>query len=111
MDGFGKRAESVSYAEFLDAELRHLEPSLIFSFGGNAWNSVSRELNPRPVGQTNADRSKMMDIHGVLHRVESPIDSYVLPLSHMSGQVWWRFPPVEYIDRMQRGIEHWQEVR
>lgn len=106
-DGFGRAAERVSYAEFLEDELRALAPSLVFTFGGNAWRTVRREMEPETVQPFGGDPDSIMQVHGTLHRVTTPIDTFVLPLSHMSGQVWWRFPPEAYIDRLRTGVDRW----
>jgi len=46
-----------------------------------------------------------MSIHGTLHRISEPVNTYVLPLAHMSGQVWWRFLPDEYISQLSEVLE------
>jgi|GEM_PF-1408555 len=108
VDGFGSRAERTSYDAFLARELRELDPELIITFGGNAWPALRKEVYPRPVMETTADPGSIMDIHGVLHHIEEPVETYVLPLAHMSGQVWWRFPPDEYISRLNHALEAWK---
>jgi hypothetical protein len=52
-----------------------------------------------------ADPESIMSIHGTLHWISGPVSTYVLPLVHMSGQVWWRFPPDEYISRLSEALE------
>ena len=104
VDGFGRRAEQASYEALLQTELVELDPELIITFGGNAWDALRRYTHPRPVESEDADPKSVMDIHGVLHRIRSPANTHVLPLAHMSGQVWWRFPPAEYIDRLVEAL-------
>lgn len=106
-DGFGRSAEQVSYAAFLEDELRELDPALVFTFGGNGWSIVRREMDPEPLQSVDGEPDSIMDVHGCIHRVSSPTETFVLPLSHMSGQVWWRFPPEIYIDRMREVLKRW----
>lgn len=105
VDGFGTAEERVSYHTFLERELQSLNPDIVFTFGGNAWPALRRHTSPEPVIETDADPGSVMDIHGTVHRISDPIDSYVIPLAHMSGQVWWRFPPDEYIDRFSTALQ------
>lgn len=109
-DGFGRRAEDISYTQYLEAEIQALQPDLIFTFGGNAWSTVRGQGTVAPVANAAANPAKMMDIHGVLHELTEPVSTFVLPLSHMSSQVWWRFPPEEYIDRLNEGVSLWTEI-
>jgi len=110
-DDFGQRAERISYTAFLEEEIRELEPSLLFSFGGNAWSTIRRETDPTPVESVSVDPDRITDVHGTLHRVDAPVETYVLPLSHMSGRVWWGFSPEDYVDRLTAGLERWRELR
>ncbi|GAA0507744.1 Uracil DNA glycosylase superfamily protein [Halorubrum aquaticum] len=105
VDGFGTAAERASYQSLLERELRALDPELVITFGGNAWPALRRSTTPVPVVDTNADPDSIMSIHGTLHQISKPIDAHVLPLAHMSGQVWWRFPPDEYISRLSEALE------
>ncbi|MFC6890994.1 hypothetical protein [Halorubrum trueperi] len=54
---------------------------------------------------TDVDPDSTMTTHGILHRTSDPIDTHVLLLAHMSGQVWWQFPPDEYISRLSEAFE------
>ncbi|ELZ52495.1 hypothetical protein C465_01614 [Halorubrum distributum JCM 9100] len=94
-----------SYQHLLERELRALDPDLVITFGGNAWPALRRSTAPELVVDTDADPESIMSIHGTLHRISDPIDTHVLPLAHMSGQVWWRFPPDEYISRLSEALE------
>ena len=105
VDGFGAAAERVSYENLLERELRALDPELVITFGGNAWPALRRSTTPVPVMETDADPGSIMSIHGTLHEISDPIDAHVLPLAHMSGQVWWRFPPDEYISRLSAALD------
>lgn len=111
VDGFGRSAERKSYSKFLEEEIRSLDPTLIITFGSNAWDSLRRETDPTLAIDSKADPSKMLEIHGDLHSIANPIDSFVLPLSHMSGQVWWRFPPEEYLKRLDTALETWTQIQ
>lgn len=104
VDGFGRTEERVSYRALLKRELQALDPEVVFTFGGNAWPALRRHTSPKPVVETDADPDSVMDIHGTLHRISEPVETYVLPLAHMSGQVWWRFPPDEYIARLSNAL-------
>lgn len=108
-DGFGRRAEEVSVNRYLSKEIQSLDPDIVFTFGGNAWSAIRGHTDPRAVVDVRKNPEKMMEIHGVLHRIETPTDTYVLPLSHMSGQVWWRFPPDEYIERLESALAEWKD--
>ncbi|ELZ59031.1 hypothetical protein C466_00175 [Halorubrum distributum JCM 10118] len=88
-----------------DYQLRALDPDLVITFGGNAWPALRRSTTPEPVMETDADPESIMAIHGILHRISEPVNTHVLPLAHMSGQVWWRFPPEEYISRLSKALE------
>lgn len=59
--------------------------------------------------ETAADSESVMDIHGVLHRITEPVETYLLPLAHMSSQVWWRFPPEEYLSRLSDALATWRQ--
>ncbi|AOW79813.1 hypothetical protein HTSR_0620 [Halodesulfurarchaeum formicicum] len=108
VDGFGSSAERSSYEALLEGELKALDPELIFTFGGNAWSALRRYTYPQPVESTGAEPESIMSIHGVLHHIDNPVNAYVLPLAHMSGQVWWRFPPDEYISQLNKAIKIWK---
>lgn len=108
-DGFGKRAERASFQSFLDTELRAIDPDLIVAFGGNAWSTLRRELAAKSVDDPDIDDGKIMQAHGHVYNTENTVETSIIPLGHMSGQVWWRFPPDEYIDRLQKGVERWKE--
>ncbi|WP_245810847.1 uracil-DNA glycosylase family protein [Halorubrum halodurans] len=105
VDGFGVADERASYQHLLERELRALNPELVITFGGNAWPALQRSTTPEPVVDTDADPESIMSIHGTLHRISEPVNTHVLPLAHMSGQVWWRFPPDEYISRLSEALE------
>jgi uracil-DNA glycosylase len=68
-------------------ELRALDPELILTFGGNAWSALRRHADPEPVG------------------------TYLLPLAHTGGQVRWRFPPDEYVARLDDALAAWRRRR
>mgnify|MGYP005864382449 CR=1 FL=1 len=104
VNGFGANAERVSYQHLLERELRALDPELVITFGGNAWPALRRSTAPDEAAGL-VDPESIMAIHGTLHRISEPIDTHVLPLAHMSGQVWWRFPPDEYISRLSKALE------
>lgn len=109
-DGFGTRAEDVSYEHFLKREIEALDPDVIFTFGGNAWSALRRNTGPRPVTDDHVDPSKMMEIHGVVHEIAEPVETIVLPLCHMSGQVWWRYPPEAYIAELEWGLSMFETL-
>ena len=111
VDGFGKRAERTSYETHLVTELQALDPELIITFGGNAWDALRRYAAPTSAVETEADAESVMDIHGILHSIKTPVDTLVLPLAHMSSQVWWRFPPDDYISRLDSGLRAWQALQ
>lgn len=108
-DGFRKRHEEASVEAFLRDELTAIDPDLIFAFGGDAWTAVRSHLGAQLLTDEQLDTSKITEVHGHLGRTTELVNTHVLPLSHMSGQIWWRFPPDEYIERLRTGIETWQE--
>jgi hypothetical protein len=110
VDGFTKREERESVNEFLREELAMIDPDLIFVFGGDAWDVLRGYFDTTPIDTTTVDTSKITEIHGCLCRTGQELDAHVLPLSHMSGQVWWRFPPEEYIERMEAGLREWSTI-
>ena len=103
-DGFGIRDEDVSYDQYLEEEIETLDPDIIFTFGGNAWSALRRNMDPEPLTDDHIDPSRMLDIHGVVHDVETPVETTIIPLSHMSGQVWWQYPPEDYIAELRWGL-------
>jgi len=109
VDGFGSAAEQVSYQNLLEEELQAVDPELVITFGGNAWPALRRYTKPEPVVNTDSDPDSIMDIHGTLHQITNPVETYVLPLAHMSGQVWWRFPPDEYISRLSDALKIFEQ--
>lgn len=100
-NGYGRDVEAVSYEQLLERELQMVDPECIFTFGASAWRTVRHHMDPRPLTDPHIDDSKITAIHGVVHEVETPVQTTVIPLSHMSGQVWWRFPPDEYLARLR----------
>ena len=109
-DGFGKHHENASVDSFLREELRTIDPDLIFAFGGSAWSAVQEHLGAQPVTDDYVNTSKITESHGHLCESTQILETHVLPLSHLSGQIWWRFPPDEYIARLRDGIQTWQEI-
>jgi len=57
------------------------------------------------------DPDRITGIHGTLHRADVPVETLVLSLSHTGGQVRWRFPPKDYVDRLTAGTERWRELQ
>ena len=111
VDGFGSTAEQISYESLLKKELRKINPELVIAFGGNAWPALRQYTAPEPVVKTDSDPESIMSIHGTLHQITEPVETHVLPLAHMSGQVWWRFPPDEYISRLSEALDVFEEQR
>lgn len=108
VDGFNKTEEQASVNEFLRDELIDIDPNLIFAFGGDAWSALRTYFDAIPVQRTSVDPSKITEMHGHLCQANQNLDSKILPLSHMSGQIWWRFPPDDYIKRMEQGLKQWR---
>lgn len=100
-----------SFSEQLRGELETINPDLIFTFGNRAWNPIKTELATEPVESLSIDESKITDLHGHLHRTGRVLDTYVLPLGHMSTQFYGaQIAKQEYMDRMERGIEEWLQL-
>lgn len=109
VDGPSKSEIRVSVDEFLREELSAIDPELIFAFGGKAWSALRDHFDATPIETISGDPSKITEIHGTLCETGRETETKILPLSHMSGQVWWRFPPEEYIERMEAGLQQWIE--
>lgn len=108
LGGYTARQEQAAVQEHLTTELAAIDPELILTFGANAWGTARDYLDARPVSDAPVDTSQMMATHGHLCRTHARLDTFVLPLSHMSGHVWYRFPPDEYIERLEAGLRDWQ---
>lgn len=106
----GSELESLAFRRHLKQELTAIEPRVIFVFGGAAWNTVRRFLNPEPVNPAVGDETSIMDSHGDLYCTDTPVRAFVLPLAHMSGQIWWRFPPEDYIKRLNDVLTELEEI-
>lgn len=103
---YGKRQGAAAFREQVRYELEAIEPDIVFGYGGNVWRTVRDNLGPSLVAETEVDLSSIMEAHGHLFRAIEVDNCYVLPLAHMSGQVWWRFPPDEYVDRLERVLSN-----
>lgn len=110
VDGPNSAEKRASVNEFLREELSTIDPELIFAFGGDAWGILRKHFDATPSETTSVDPGKIMQIHGTLCETGGEVDTKILPLSHMSGQVWWRFPPEEYIERMETGLREWKAL-
>lgn len=111
VDGSSKTERRASVNGFLREEMAKIDPDLIFAFGGDAWGAMRDFFDSSPVQSGPVDPGKITETHGHLCQTGRKIDAHVLPLSHMSGQVWWRFPPEDYIERMEAGLREWAEHR
>lgn len=100
-------------AYFTAPELRTADPDLIFAFGNDAWDVLSRELALTPV---EADHNPAPDagitaIDGHLYRSQRLIETHVVPLLHMSGQAFGaQRSPSEYADRVAQAVRTWKQV-
>lgn len=104
IDGPTTTQTSASIDAFLCDELREISPDIVFVFGGDAWEAVYRRFRLVRVTNEPVDASKTMDVHGAVFRLTGPFETTVIPLAHMSGQVWYRFPPEEYIERLSEAL-------
>ena len=77
-----------SFSEQLREELEAIDPDLIFTFGNRAWNPIRDELAAKPVESLAIDESRITELHGSLHETGRVLDTYVLPLGHMSTQFY-----------------------
>jgi len=109
VDGFGRSAERKSYAKFLEEEIEALDPDLLITFGSNAWDALRRETGPSAVRNSARFTGENVGYPRNTPSISDPIDTFVLPLSHMSGQVWWRFPPSDYIGRLDSALQLWEK--
>ena len=100
-------------AYFTAPELHTADPDLIFAFGNDAWDVLSRELALSPV---EADHNPTPDagitaIDGHLYRSQRLIETHVVPLLHMSGQAFGaQRSPNEYADRIKQAVRIWKQV-
>lgn len=98
-----------SFSEQLREELEAIDPDLIFTFGNRAWNPIKEELATEPVETLAIDELKITELHGHLHETGRVLDTYVLPLGHMSTQFYGaQISKQEYMGRMANGLEQWQ---
>ncbi|MDB9235618.1 hypothetical protein [Halorubrum ezzemoulense] len=51
------------------------------------------------------DPEIIMFMYRNFYRISESVNTYVLLLAYMSGQVWWGFPPHEYILRLSKALE------
>lgn len=100
--------EEWAFRRHLKRELIHIDPKIIFVFGGRAWGTIREYLSPVPYGTKVRDDSKITNAHGRLYYTNSQFCAFILPLGHMSGNSWWQFPPEEYIDRLKAGLSELQ---
>jgi hypothetical protein len=94
----------------LKQELTEIDPAIIFVFGKSAWNTIRTYLNPTSVNTSVKDDSKITKAHGKLYYTNTHICAFVVPLSHMSGNSWWQFPPEEYTDKLETVLTELQET-
>lgn len=100
-----------SFSEQLGTELETLDSDLIFTFGNRAWNPIKEELAAEPVEAPEIDESKITELHGHLHETGRVLDTYVLPLGHMSTQFYGaQISKKEYMSRMEEGLERWRTL-
>jgi hypothetical protein len=100
-----------SFADQLRLELETIDPDLIFTFGNRGWNPVKEELRAEPVDDPDVDESKITELHGHLHQTQRIVDSYVLPLGHMSTQFYGaQISKDDYMGRLENGLENWRQV-
>jgi hypothetical protein len=98
-----------SFSEQLREELEAIDPDLIFTFGNRAWNPIRDELAAEPVENLAIDESRITELHGSLHETGRVLDTYVLPLGHMSTQFYGaQISKQEYIGRLEDGLERWR---
>jgi len=109
--GSAVRSQEVcsSFSEQLRPELETLDPDLIFTFGNRAWNPIKEELAAEPVDNLDIDESKITELHGHLHGTGRVLDTYVLPLGHMSTQFYGaQISKQKYMGRMEDGLGQWR---
>lgn len=105
----GAPAVRASFDEFLRAELEYIDPDLIITFGNRAWNPIKKELEAEPVSDIDVDASKITELHGHLHETQRVLDTYVLPLGHLSTQFYGaQLAKQAYMDRFAAGLENWR---
>lgn len=98
-----------SFSEQLREGLEIIDPDLTFTFENRAWNSVKEELATEPVETFAIDESKITELHGHLHETRRVLDTYVLPLGHMSTQFYGaQISKREYMGRTEDELEQWQ---
>lgn len=93
--------EEWAFRRHLKQELSTISPTVIFVFGGRAWNTIRTHLTLESVGSILGDDSKITNAHGELYYTKSNGCSFVVPLGHMSGNSWWQFPPEDYLNRLE----------
>jgi len=99
-----------SYRGYLADELRHVEPELLFVFGGDAWGVVRSAMDPTPLVDIDGDASKVTDAHGYPFRVTSPAETVAVPLVHFSGRIYHSLLRDSYFDYLSEGLQAVSEV-
>lgn len=99
--------ENASFDSFLVPELKSHNFDLIFTFGKTAWQTVRQRLDAKLAYESDewVNHNKMGQAHGHLYQTNRIVDTFVLPLSHMSGHSYNTFPREEYLNRLDDGLE------
>lgn len=101
----GSQDIQASFSEQLRDELEAINPELILTFGNRTWNPTKQEFATEPVQTPAIDESRITEVHGTGRL----LDTYVLPLGHMSTQFYGaQIDKPEYMNRMERGIDLWR---
>lgn len=101
----GETHRAAAYREFLEAELRYVDPDTMFVFGAAAWEVVRAHLDPTPLGGDVADETKVTQAHGYPFAVDvDGSESVVFPLVHFSGQIYHSLLRNSYFDYLHEGL-------
>lgn len=96
---------------FTTTELEKMNPELIFAFGNDAWDLLATELALEPVEGEHPPKAGITEIDGRLYSSSRLIDTYVLPLLHMSGRAFgMQRKPDEYRERLVQGLRTWDRI-
>lgn len=107
----GSQEVRSAFSEQLRRELDYIDPELILTFGNRAWKPVKAEFQTEPVDNMEIDESRITDLHGHLHSTTRLLDTFILPLGHMSTQFYGaQISKQEYMQRLGDGLKQWMKV-
>lgn len=93
-----------SYEEQLKHELEALDLELVFAFSSRLWKTLHEEVDLEGLTDGAPDSDSVSSCHGHLYRAGEPLDSFVIPLSHYSGQIFGHYLRDSYFEYLEEGL-------